>query len=109
MTQEQEQEQQQLVGDWSQPPEEYFSDVFWTTLSPWSAVLTFGLRQASPNEKDTPKIRVRMPLQQAKALAVILLRAVRKYESDANVTIGLPDKLLSALGISLEDWKRFTE
>ena len=112
MTQEQQQQPQQpqpFVGDWSQPPEEYFSDVFWTTLSPWSAALTFGLRQASPNEKDTPKIRVRMPLQQAKALAVILLRAVRKYESDANLTVALPDKLLGNLGIPLEDWKRFTE
>jgi len=109
MTQEQEQQPQQLVGDWSQPPEEYFSDVFWTTLSPWSAALTFGLRQASPNEKDTPKIRVRMPLQQAKALAVILLRSVRRYEGDANLTVELPDGLLKSLGIPLEDWKRFTE
>lgn len=105
MTQER---QKPTMENWSQPPEEYFSDVFWTTLTPWSASITFGLRMAGPNEKDTPKVRVRMPLQQAKALAVILLRAVRRYESEANVTIELPDKLLEALGIPLEDWKRFT-
>ena len=104
----QEQKPKQLEGDWSQPPEEYFSDVFWTTLNPWSAVVTFGLRQASPNEKDTPKVRVRMPLQQAKALAVILLRAVRTYEAEADVTIELPEKLLTSLGIPPEDWRRFT-
>lgn len=98
----------QPMEDWSQPPEEHFSDVFWTALSPWSASITFGLRMAYPNEKDTPKVRVRMPLQQAKALAVILLRAVRRYESDANVTIELPDQLLKNLGIPLEDWKRLT-
>jgi len=94
--------------DWSQPPEEYFSDVFWTSLSPWSASITFGLRMTHPSEKDIPKIRMRMPLQQAKALAVILLRAVRRYETDANVTIELPDQLLKVLGIPPEDWKRFT-
>jgi len=61
----------------------------------------------SPVEKDTPKVRVR-PLQQAKALAVLLLRSVRKYETASNVTIELPDQLLKALEISLGDWKRFT-
>ena len=106
MTQEQQKPPQ--TEDWSEAPEEYFSDVFWTTLSPWSAAVTFGLRQASPNEKDTPKIRVRMPLQQAKALAVILLRTVRRYENEANVNIELPTKLLESLGIPLEDWQRFT-
>lgn len=98
-----------LTGNWSQPPEEYFSDVFWIHLSPWSISITFGLRLASPSEMDTPKIRMRMPLQQAKALAVMLLRAVRTYEMDANVTIELPDGLLKELGIPLEDWKRLTE
>ena len=104
----QEQQPKPFVGDWSQPPEEYFSDVFWTALNPWSAVITFGLRMSSPTEKDTPKVRVRMPLQQAKALAVILLRTVRKYENEANVTIELPDQLLKSLGIPPEDWKRLT-
>lgn len=107
MTQKQQPEQQ--MEDWSQPPEEYFSDVFWTALTPWSASVTFGLRQASPTEKDIPKVRVRMPLQQAKALAVILLRTVRKYEHEANVDIELPSKLLEHLGIPPEDWRHFTK
>lgn len=106
MTQEQ---PKQPAEDWSQPPEEYFSDVFWTTLNPWSAVVTFGLRMAHPSEKDVPKVRVRMPLQQAKALAVILLRTVRRYESEANVNIELPNELLKTLGIPLEDWQHFTK
>jgi hypothetical protein len=105
------QEQQKLppAEDWSQPPEEYFSDVFWSALSPWSVAITFGLRMASPTEKDTPKIRVRMPLQQAKALAIILLRAVRAYEIDNDITVELPQQLLKNLGIPLEDWRRFTK
>jgi len=104
-----EREKQQQADDWSELPEEFFSDVFWTTLSPWSAVVTFGLRQASPLEKNKPQIRVRMPLQQAKALAVILLRTVRRYESEADVTIELPRKLLDTLGIPFEDWEHFTK
>ncbi len=104
-------EEQQLVQpteDWSEPPEEHFSDVFWTAINPWSTAITFGLRMARPGEVDRPKIRMRMPLQQAKALAVILLRAIRQYESDANVTVELPKKLLDSLNIPPEDWERFT-
>jgi hypothetical protein len=103
------QEQRKPTEDWSQPPIEYFSDVFWTSINPWSASITFGLRKAGPEEADTPNVRMRMPLQQAKALAVILLRTVRQYETQANVTVELPRSLLDSLGIPLEDWQRFTE
>ena len=96
------------TGDWSQPPIEYFSDVFWVGVNPWSADVTFGLRMTRPEEHDTPKVRIRMSLQQAKALSVILLRAVRQYEDKADVTVELPDALLKELGIPPEDWKRFT-
>ena len=50
---------------------------------------------------------MRMPLQQAKALAVMLLRAIRQYENQANVTVELPKEMLKGLGIPLEDWERF--
>lgn len=108
MAQEQ-QPKQPITEDWSQPPEEHFSDVFWIALNPWSVSITFGLRMATAQEKDTPKLRMRMPLQQAKALAVMLLRNVRQYEAKANVTIELPDQLLKDLDIPLEDWRKFTE
>ena len=105
----QEQQHTKPSEDWSEAPLDYFSDVFWTFINPWSAAVTFGLRMGHPGEKDKPKIRVRMPLQQAKALAVILLKAVRRYESEANVTVELPRKLLDSLGIAPEDWERFTK
>jgi len=101
-------EQKRKKEDWSQPPIEYFSDVFWLTINPWSAAVTYGLRMAREDESDTPKIRVRMPLQQAKVLAVLLLRAVRQYEVKANLTIELPKEMLKDLGIPPEDWERFT-
>jgi hypothetical protein len=102
----QEQEKRKTI-DQPVVPEEHFSDVFWTTVTPWSAAVTFGLRMAGPGEKDLPKIRVRMPLQQAKALAVILIRAIRHYENEANVTVELPKDVIKNLGIPIEDWERF--
>jgi hypothetical protein len=104
----QEKEAKQPKEDWSQAPEEHFSDVFWLALNPWSAAITFGLRMARSQEKDTPKIRMRMPLQQAKALAVMLLQAIREYERKGNVNIELPANMLKSLNIAPEDWQRFT-
>jgi hypothetical protein len=50
-----------------------------------------------------------MPLQQAKALGVILLRTIREYENKANVTVELPQEILKNLNIAPEDWERFKE
>lgn len=104
MTQEQPMRQEEA---WEQIPEEHFSDVFWSYVNPWSCAITFGLRATSPKEKSKPTLRIRMPLQQAKALAVILLRTIRKYETDADVNIELPRDVLNKLNIAPEDWERF--
>jgi hypothetical protein len=87
--------------------EEHFSDVFWFSINPWSCILTFGLRATTSEDEDKPTIRMRMPLQQAKALAVILLRNLRQYEQENEADIDLPKKVLKHLSIAQEDWTRF--
>ncbi len=93
--------------DWIEEPEEYFSDVFWTHVNPWSAAVTFGLRKTRIEDSDKMELRVRMPLQQAKALGVILLKTIRRYETEANVSIDLPKEVLKGLDIAPEDWGLF--
>ena len=92
---------------WQQEPEEYFSDVFWTHLNPWSYVITFGLRATREEEQMKPTVRVRMPLQQAKALAVMVLGGIRQYEEKYGVDIDLPREVLDSLKIAPEDFERF--
>lgn len=103
----QERESRPIGEKWEQEPEEHFSDVFWSHVNPWSCAITFGLRMTKPDEKDRPTIRIRMPLQQAKALAVILLRNIREYEQKTGADIDLPKQVLEALDIAVEDWERF--
>jgi hypothetical protein len=93
--------------DWSVPPAEHYSDVFWLALNPWSVVITFGHRQARPEEKDTPTVRMRMSLQQAKILSIMLLRAIRQYEKDTKVNVDLPKQMLQMFGVSPEDWDTY--
>ena len=87
--------------------EESFSDTFETHINPWSSAITFGLRATKPEENNQMTLRVRMSLEQAKALALILLRGIREYESAAGVNIELPEKLLADLNIPREDWQHF--
>jgi hypothetical protein len=86
---------------------EYFSDVFETHVNPWSAAVTFGTRATKETEDNKYQVRMRMPLQQAKALAVMLLRSIRGYEQHTQADIDLPKDILDSLGIPLEDWVRF--
>ena len=58
---------------------------------------------------DRPLVRIRMPLQQAKALAFILLRTIRSYEQQARVNIELPRQVLESLAIAPEDWDRLED
>lgn len=88
--------------------EERFSDVFWTSISPWACAITFGIRPVMLNEEEQfPRLRVRMSLEQAKALAIMLLRNIRVYETETNIDIDIPDALLEDLNIPREDWERF--
>lgn len=86
---------------------EHFSDIVGTHINPWSVSISFGLRSNAPGEPHKMNLRVRMPLQQAKVLALLLLRGIRQYEEQGDVTIDLPSRILNDLGIPPEDWKRF--
>lgn len=87
---------------------EDFSDVFETHLNPWSLAITFGRRATKDTEDNHYTVRMRMPLQQAKALAVLLLHIIRGYEQKSGADVDLPKEVLDALGIAPEDWRRFT-
>ncbi len=83
---------------------EFFSDIFSIHLNPWASALTFGLRAVQKGEQDKYNIRIRMSLEQLKALAVVLRRVVRDYEQRTQTKIDLPKELLNQLGIGPEDW-----
>ena len=98
-------ESQQPGSDYEQM-QEAFSDVFEVHVNPWSVALTFGRRATRPTESNEYTVRMRMPLQQAKALAVVLLRSIRQYEQQADTDVDLPQQVLEGLGIAPEDWNR---
>ena len=87
--------------------EEQWSDLFGAQVNPWGAAVTFGLRSVRLGEPNKMTLRMRMSLQQAKALGVLLLRDIRAFEQRTQTEIGLPANILEELGIPKEDWERF--
>lgn len=84
--------------------DEYFSDACKINISPSTATLTFEIRRIVPEGVNQDVALIRMPTVEAKIMAIILLRTIRRYEQESNVTIAVPDRILNELGIAREDW-----
>ncbi|MCZ6479567.1 MAG: DUF3467 domain-containing protein [candidate division NC10 bacterium] len=99
---------------------EVYSDVFWVTLNPYTALLDFGTRlaplrehaqheegQEAENRTFRVAARIRMSPEHAKVLAFILRRHVQDYERQTGITIDVPVQILNDLRIPPEDWRQF--
>lgn len=87
---------------------EFYSDVLDFTLNPYSVAITFGLSQRRQAQgKPTPaddQVVVRMSLQQAKVLSMLLRRTLSAYERENRLEVALPSGVYTQLGVAREDW-----
>ena len=88
---------------------EFYSDQFMVSGGPYGLVINF---KASPPEPGPGKIpdtvaRVRMSYELVKTLTFVMCRHIKKIERDTGVTYPVPGKVLSDLGVGMEDWQAF--
>ena len=87
---------------------EYYSDSFRFTVSPYGVAFTFGTNVPHPSPgKIAPgrdSLVLRMSLEQAKVLSMMLRRNLKNYESENHLEIALPPQLYTQLGIARDDW-----
>jgi hypothetical protein len=87
---------------------EFYSDSFRFTIGPYGVAFTFGTNVPHPSPgKVTPgkdSLILRMSLEQAKVLAMLLRRNLKNYERENQLEIALPSQLYIQLGIDREDW-----
>ncbi len=89
-------------------PVEFYVDQFRITGTAYGVAITFGLNpphpapgQAAHAQDLTP---LRMSLEHAKVMSMVLRRYLKGWERESGVTINLPSQLLTQLGLPLEDW-----
>ena len=86
---------------------EIYCDGAQVGLSPFTAILSLTMQPAGQTG-TMPPIRVanlRMSLEHAKVLAMILRRQIKNYETQTGTEIAIPAQLYQQLGLSRqEDW-----
>ena len=90
-----------------------YADGFQVVTNAYGATFMFSKREAvipPPGQSQAilPQAVVRVSLQQAKVIAMVMRRHLKQWERDNNVEIAIPPKLFAELGLSVEDWKDLT-
>jgi hypothetical protein len=88
---------------------EIYEDAFRFTVSPYGVAFTFGTNVPHPTPgkvipgKDS--LVLRMSLEEAKVLAMMLRRHLKNFELENKLEIALPSQIYAQLGIAKEDWE----
>jgi hypothetical protein len=87
---------------------EFYIDQFRVTCSAVGSAMTFGLNPPHPSpgqsEMARDTVRIRMSLEHAKIMAMLLRRQLKSYEEQFALEIPLPRQVYNNLGLSQEDW-----
>ena len=87
-----------------------YSDSFRVTTGVFGVNMTFGLNEPHPVQGGVArtadeKARVRVSLQLAKVIAMLLRKQLKEYESQTGTDIQIPQNVYASLGIAEEDWR----
>ncbi len=92
-------------------PIDAYADQFMVTITTWGANLSFLVNPPHPEvAKPVPAERVatiRMGNEHLKVMAMIIVRQVKKMESESGVRCEVDRRVLNNLGIAPEDWDEF--
>lgn len=92
-------------------PIDAYADQFMVTVTPWGANLSFLVSSPHPEvTKPVPAERVatiRMSNEHLKAMAMILVRQIKRMESESGVRCDIDRRVLNSMGIPPEDWDQF--
>ena len=92
-------------------PIDVYADQVMVTVTPWGANLSFLVSTPHPDPaKPVPAERVatiRMSNEHLKAMAMIIVRQIKRMESETGVRCDIDRRVLNSMGISPEDWDQF--
>jgi hypothetical protein len=86
-----------------------YADQFNMAVSPYGVALTFMLTPSNPTPIQVPtgdpKAVVRMSLEHAKVMAMVLRRSIKQYELETlGDPVRVPRAILAQLKLSEDDW-----
>jgi hypothetical protein len=84
-----------------------YSDGIQVGVSPFTVTLGFTVAPPAQTgaQMPTPVATIRMSLEHAKVMAIILRRQLKQFEEQMGAEIALPHQVYQQLGVSAkEDW-----
>lgn len=86
-----------------------YVDSMRVSVGAYGVSITFGLSEPHPTQGGLPrasveKVRLRMSLEHAKTVAMMLRKQLKTYEGGTGVKITLPHELHTGLSLPEEDW-----
>ncbi len=95
-------------ADSVQVPDVY-ADQFIVSVNVWGANLSFlkGPPHPAPGQQPQAEAQavIRMSLEHAKIMTIVLKRQLKQYEHDNGVEVVIPTQVYNAMGLSpTEDW-----
>lgn len=85
-----------------------YADQFVVTATVWGVNLSFLRNPPHPATGQVPQAEpqaiVRMSLEHAKIMTMLLKRQLKQYERDNGIEIAIPPQVYTGLGVSIEDW-----
>ncbi len=92
-------------------PIDVYSDQFMVTTTAFGANLSFYVNTPHPEQTKPVAAEklatIRMSIEHLKVMTMIIVKQVKKMESDTGVKINLDRRVLNSLGISPDDWEEF--
>ena len=92
-------------------PIDVYSDQFMVTTTAFGANLSFYVNTPHPEQsKPVPPERlatIRLSNEHLKVMAMMLVKQIKKMESDTGVNISVDKRVLNSLGIAPDDWEEF--
>jgi len=89
-------------------PIELYTDSMRFSVTPYGVNFTFGLTDTNATPSKPVPARetliLRMSLEHAKIMALMLRRNLKTYEREHSLKIPLPYALYTQLGVAEEDW-----
>jgi len=92
-------------------PIDVYSDQFMLTTTAFGANLSFYVN--TPHPEQTKPIApeklatIRMSIEHLKVLTTIIVKQVKKMESDTGIKVAVDRRVINGLGISPDDWEDF--
>jgi len=92
-------------------PIDVYSDQFMVTTTAFGANLSFYVNTPHPEQTKPVAAEklatIRMSIEHLKVMTMIIVKQVKKMESDTGIKIALDKRVLNSIGIPPDDWEEF--